>query len=196
MVGGLFIGCSEKESTSSQNISYIWTSSVGYLDNDCSNKEFNGFCIEAYQYCMTAINTGSTIEEYECEPWGWSSMTESACDSADYTWYLLNEQINESITITLNNDGTCNVTEADECKNADHEGYNTQSICESAGYEWNGWTKSGTWTESSNIVILTLNYYGSNAYDETMEFTRAGNSLIMEFKETDNLCYKFTYIPN
>ena len=193
----LIIGCEGVYTP--KNITYIWTSYVGYLDENCSNEEFNGFCVEAYQNCMTAINTGKTLEGYECTSWGWSAMTEVTCDSLGYTWNNLNDDVNASVTIILNSDGTCSITEAAECKNTDHEGYNTQSICEAAGYEWNNWMKSGTWTESGNIVTLTLNSYGSNAYDATMEFTKIENSLIMEYKELDDgrdFCNKLTFISN
>ena len=92
-------------------------------------------------------------------------MTEVTCDSLGYTWNNLNDDVNASVTIILNSDGTCSITEAAECKNTDHEGYNTQSICEAAGYEWNDGIKIGTWTENSDIVILTLYSNETNVDD-------------------------------
>ena len=189
------VSCNKSPSNSnSTSTTYIPSHMLTYENSDCSGTatEINGMC-------------GPNEEgEVGFEAFGCLFIeAESECVAMDICIYMNYSVLMSGYSMTLNNDGTVISTIPGGCNGGGFAANESQSQCEDENGVWEEATSvSGTWTETSNTVTITLTSDNSEIDDDEMlSFVRSGNNLIamdvdwlFDDGESDS-CTGFVYIP-
>ena len=165
-----------------------------YENSDCSGTatEINGMCGPNEEGEVGFEAFGCLLIEAESE-----------CVAMDICIYMNFSVLMSGYSMTLNNDGTVISTIPGGCNGGGFAANESQSQCEDENGVWEEATSvSGTWTETSNTVTITLTSDNSEIDDDEMlSFVRSGNNLItmgvdwlFDDGESDS-CTGFVYIP-